>query len=105
MDKKAQVYERDETEIPMDGSDLLDGNNLVEVNVQEEHSQCLSQTSNSLDPATTSIEVQMVEKLTFCDERKHVDDLNNNLQEKFNKVQETLSKSSESVSFIRKRDY
>ncbi|KAJ0839214.1 putative plus-end-directed kinesin ATPase [Helianthus annuus] len=85
------VFEGNEVQM----NDLLE-DNLVEVNVNDDRSQCSNQTSEFLDP-----DEQMVDKLTFCDESKQVDFIkNNNLQEKLDKVQEMLSKSSENVGLF-----
>ncbi|KAI3797891.1 hypothetical protein L1987_33155 [Smallanthus sonchifolius] len=88
--QNTQVHEGDEIQI----NDLLE-DNLVEVKVKDDHTQCSSQTGEFLDP-----DEQMVDKLTFCDERTHVDNINNDLREKLDRVQEMLSKSSESVSLF-----
>ncbi|KAI7739457.1 hypothetical protein M8C21_005002, partial [Ambrosia artemisiifolia] len=85
-----QVFEGNEVQM----NDLLE-DNLVEVNVNDDRSQCSSQTSEFLDP-----DEQMVENSTFCDESKPVDHINNNLQEKLDKVQEILSKSSENFGLF-----
>ncbi|KAK1411578.1 hypothetical protein QVD17_38129 [Tagetes erecta] len=74
-----RVYEG--TEIQK--NDLLE-DNLVEVNIKDDCSGSSSQTSEFPDE-------KMVEKVTVSDER------NNDLQEKLNKVQQMLSKSSENV--------
>ncbi|KAI7732401.1 hypothetical protein M8C21_025799 [Ambrosia artemisiifolia] len=88
--QNTQVFEGNEVQM----NDLLE-DNLVEVNVNDDRSQYSSQTNEFLDP-----DEQMVENSTFCDESKPVDRINNNLQEKLDKVQEILSKSSENFGLF-----
>ncbi|PWA40890.1 kinesin motor domain-containing protein [Artemisia annua] len=83
--------------------ELVDGNNLVEANVLDEHSHCSGpRTGEFLDPeepSSTAMEIEMVEKLSFCEERKRADNIDD-LRVKLDKVQEMLSKSSESITLF-----
>ncbi|GJZ11545.1 kinesin-like protein KIN-12E [Tanacetum coccineum] len=83
--------------------ELVDGINLVEANVLDEHSHCSSpRTGEFLDPeesSSTAMEIEMVKKLTFCEERKRGDNIDD-LRVKLDKVQEMLSKSSESITLF-----
>nr|XP_043634046.1 kinesin-like protein KIN-12E [Erigeron canadensis] len=83
--------------------DLLDGNNLVEVNVKEEQSQCsslrTSEYCDSGEPSTTAMEAECVKDSSFCDEKRNVESIIN-IREKLDKAQEMLSKSSESFSIF-----
>nr|GEX50852.1 kinesin-like protein KIN-12E [Tanacetum cinerariifolium] len=84
--------------------ELVDGINPVEANVLDEHSHCSSpRTGEFLDPeesSSTAMEIEMVEKLTFCEERKRGDNIDD-LRVKLDKVQEMLSKSTESITLFR----
>ncbi|XP_076916771.1 kinesin-like protein KIN-12E [Bidens hawaiensis] len=90
--QSARVNEGSEVQI-----NYLIDDNLVEVSVNDEHSQYSSQTSDFFDP-----DVQMVEKSTYCDEKTQVDlvSANKNLQEKLDNVHKLLSKSSENVGLF-----
>ncbi|XP_076951382.1 kinesin-like protein KIN-12E [Bidens hawaiensis] len=90
--QSSQVNEGSEVQI-----NYLIDDNLVEVSVNDDHSQYSSQTSEFFDP-----DVQMVENSTYCDEKTQVDfvSANKNLQEKLDNVHNLLSKSSENVGLF-----
>ncbi|XP_071739930.1 kinesin-like protein KIN-12E [Rutidosis leptorrhynchoides] len=100
---KRRVYELDEiqkncADVSCELSDVIEGNNLVEVNVQEEQSPCSSpRTSEFLDLD----EAKIVTDFSFCNEKTNADDNIHDLREKLDAAQELLSKSSESVGLFK----
>ncbi|KAJ9542830.1 hypothetical protein OSB04_029336 [Centaurea solstitialis] len=101
-EKLVEVDGGDEVQLNNSAPELLDGNHLVEVTVQQdEHSQCEFLESN--EPSTSPMEVEMVEKFSSCDEPKTQDRFVDNIKimrGKLDKAQELLSNSSENVALF-----
>ncbi|KVI08072.1 Kinesin-like, KLP2 [Cynara cardunculus var. scolymus] len=107
VEKLVEVDGGDEVQLDDSAHALLGGSHLVEVPVQDEHSRCSSpiirEYLESNEPSTSSMEVEIVEKFSSCDEPKMQDrfvDTINILREKLDKAQELLSKSSENVTLF-----
>ncbi|KAI3746631.1 hypothetical protein L6452_09069 [Arctium lappa] len=107
VEKLVEVDGGDDVQLDDSAHELLYGSHLVEVPVQDEHSQCSSpricEFLESNEPSTSSMEVEIVEKFSSCDEPKMQDrfvDNINVLREKLDKAQEMLSKSSENVTLF-----